>query len=439
MAITWQDLRRRIAQQTGLLWYVGSYDGNDSNQRALRSTDAARYGDNHINGFHVLLVDGEASTRELLVRRFLAANGDIEFIPTLTAPPTGTEYEILPFSATEFLEAARVAIDMSYDSGVLVRQFYTSIIGNSPIYNADFTEWGEDVPDGWVRTGSGSITREQSNADTLLSENSVRLNGVASLYLDETWQRFMPVYREGVDLRFKCWVKSDNSTVGIRLNLGGRQIEVRYNNNVNPNTWKLLELSADITEADTKIEPVLFSVGGNVVFNLPFVETNAERAYRFPVPISTMPDGPLQITSGFILAESDDSRQSWYVGRQIIIPTPRFLTYQHPGRRDKFGILDFSLSRRSPGENEILSLQTDGPLSKPNSILDTTLIEVNESEALLLSSLAAKHLLQRAATGMAPSTALPYERRLLELEMQIDQLSDGAGATRDTATYGLRW
>ena len=133
MSTTWTQIRRDIAQQTGLFWYAGTYNNTDSTPQSITSSVGLPFGDNFLNGFHILLLDGSLAGQELLTRRYRSIEGDIEFIPNLIdRTPNGSVFEILPFAATEFLNALRHAVSIAFDAGNLVRPYWTRMIGGSP-------------------------------------------------------------------------------------------------------------------------------------------------------------------------------------------------------------------------------------------------------------------------------------------------------------------
>jgi hypothetical protein len=84
-------------------------------------------------------------------------------------------------------------------------------------------------------------------------------------------------------------------------------------------------------------------------------------------------------------------------------------------------------------------LRGDGPLTVPTSALSTDNLEVTEGESLLLATIAASNLLQRAQTGKSPSVQRSYGQRLEDLHTQLSGLISGAGQARDVATYSIGW
>ena len=277
-----------------------------------------------------------------------------------------------------------------------------------------------------------------SSENTALSENSVKMVGVGSLHLAREWQRFLPSWNND-ELRFQAWVRSDSVHTGIAWRLTDDAFTVQTAHS-GSGAWELLEVVAQTSDLDPRLEPVLFqSANTTSYFNLPFVENEDEVVRQYPIPLRLMPNGPLQITSGFANLEPTEPKLSRYVGRQIVLDPPRFLTYQHPGQGNKFGVLDYSMLRNPPRQHQVLLLRGDGPLTVPTSTISSEMIEVNDSEAVLLASLAARHLLERASTGLSPATVRPYLNRLSELNQQIDTLTGGAGSPRNVATYGLGW
>ena len=373
------------------------------------------------------------------IRRFDATRRELFFMPPTDMIPDGEMLEILPFSPTEFVNAAKVAAQQLFDNGMLVRPYWTRIVGESPMYNADFSVWKNGLPDGWDVSGSGRVTQETNSINVGHSENSVRLEGQTELFLAEQWQRFLPAYYEEEEIDLRCWVRGSGELgVGWRLTSGPALTEpIMYTGN---GEWQYLESTIIVPKTAPKMEPVLFSgAGANGYFNMPFVQSDGQRVWRYPFPSLSLPGGPLQITGAYFNSENNDVRQSLYLYSQIVVQQPRVLSYQHAGTDDKYGILDWSLNRKIPFRGEMLQIRTDAPLSTPNHPTDTTIIEASDNEALLFASVAAKHLLQRASAGRSPAAVAPYVNRLRELDDQITQLGFGQGKPRNVATYGIGW
>ena len=116
MARTYTQIRHLTAQQTGLFFTTGTADSGGATT-ILRDSSLARYGDDRLNGHHLLLTSGDPSETELFIRDFFQADGDAAFRPELSGAPDTLTYEVLPFSGTDFLEATQTAIYELYDRG----------------------------------------------------------------------------------------------------------------------------------------------------------------------------------------------------------------------------------------------------------------------------------------------------------------------------------
>ena len=308
------------------------------------------------------------------------------------------------------------------------------------MYNADFAVWDVDKPDGWDLS-SGTCTQLTGGGDIGLSEQSVRVTS-GTLSLSPTWQRFLAPYQnEGVYLH--CWVRASAAGSGIRLRISETEsVEVEHSGG---GAWELLSVIIQTDHENPLLQPELFGSVGGAEFNLPFMSESYEQVYEYPYPLRIMPNGPRQVTLGWVNPFRDDigGLSKTPISRQRVVTPPRLLTYQHPGVDDKYGVLDWSLSRFAPREEQVMTLRGDAPITLPTQAVyrpgQDIIMEVTDEEALILASYAAKHLLERASAGLAPSVVRPYRERIGELEETIATLSKGAGNPRNVATYGLGW
>ena len=127
------------------------------------------------------------------------------------------------------------------------------------------------------------------------------------------------------------------------------------------------------------------------------------------------------------------------VGRTRPVIDYRLIKHHDENTTTQIGVLDFSQSRKPLGDGRLMWLRGDGPLTVPTSALSTDSLEVSESESLLLCSLAAMNLLERAAAGAPASTRQAYQDRISRLGGLAADLSQGAGQARDAASYSLGW
>ena len=132
MARTYTQIRQLTARQTGLLYTTGTADSGGATT-VLRDAALTRYGDDRLNGHHLLLTSGSPTYTELFIRDFFQADGDAVFRPELAGAPDSLTYEVLPFSGTQFLECTQDAILELYDRGFLQRHLWMRMMGGSPL------------------------------------------------------------------------------------------------------------------------------------------------------------------------------------------------------------------------------------------------------------------------------------------------------------------
>ena len=448
MARTYTQLRQLTAQQTGLLWYASTISSTGSTATILRDSSLSRYGEDKFNGYHILLTSGSPNYTELIAKDFFSEEGDIRFEPELNADPDSLNYEILPFSGTDFLRAIVDAIHFSYDQGWLSRHHWSRMIGGSPIYNADFSYWtSATAVDGWTAS-STTPSRERASSNLALSETSIGLTTAAGYVgLDPLWQRYLQDFK-GSSVTLFCNVIATNANnARISLYNGSENYSGYHSGSGFP---ELLHVTVDTTTSDASIQPRLYtSTTTTAYFNLPFISGGSLRSSinvrEYPFTIATMPDGPSLITAARMNVTEDEFATGRGLGtvrqlsRQRTVLGGNLVQHHDENTTTQVGVLDFTSSPRPPMDEEVMWLRGDGPLTVPTSALSTDNLEVTEGESLLLATIAASNLLQRAQTGKSPSVQRSYGQRLEDLHTQLSGLIAGAGQARDVATYSIGW
>jgi len=443
MSRTYEQIRHLTARQTGLFFTTGTAD-TGGQTTALRDDALSRYGDDRLNGHHLLLTSGSPSYTELFIRDFFQADGDILFRPELTGAPDSLTYEILPFSGTQFLEATQAAILELYDRGLLSRHFWMRAMGGSPVYNADFSYWSSSTAiDGWTASSS-SVAQERASANIAMSETSARLHtAVGYIGLDAKWQRYLNDLK-GDDITLYCWVKTSAGS-NARLNLYDGSSNNYSSYHSGGGDWELLHVEASTSETDTSVQPRLhIDTTSQAYFNMPWI-TSAQFIRTYPFAHQLMPDGPYEILETTMGIEEDKFAAGRGLGtiRQQGKSRPivdyRLVKHHDENTTTQVGVLDFTQSRRAPSDGRLMWLRGDGPLTVPTSSLSTDYLEVTESESLLLATSAAMILLQRAVAGAPASTRETYLSRVQRLADTFDEIALGAGQSRDVATYSMGW
>ena len=444
MARTYTQIRQLTAQQTGMFFTTGTADSSGGATTVLRDGALTRYGDDRLNGHHILLTSGSPTYTELFVRAFCQSDGDAVFRPEFAGSPDSLTYEILPFSGTDFLEAIQASIYELYDRGYLSRHFWMRGVGGSPLYNADFSSWSSSTAiDGWTASSS-SVARERASENLAMSETSARLHtAVGYVGLDAKWQRYLLDYK-GNSVTLYCWVKTSTGS-NARLNL--------YNGSNNYSSyhggggdWELLHVTVDTSETNTAFQPRLhIETTSEAYFNMPWIKCEGLRVREYPFVISLMPDGPYEVLETTMGIEENEFASGRGLGsiRQVGKSRPmvdyRLVKHHDENATTQVGTLDFGQSRQAPSDGRLMWLRGDGPLTVPTSALSTDNIEVTESESLLLATISAIRLMERGMSGAPSSTRRSYGERLGGLHLMVENLLEGAGQSRDTATYSLGW
>jgi hypothetical protein len=444
MARTYTQIRHLAAQQTGMFFTTGTTDSSGGATTVLRDGALTRYGDDRLNGHHILLTSGSPTYTELFIRDFFQADGDAVFRPELAGSPDSLTYEILPFSGTDFLEATQTSIYELYDRGFLSRHFWMRGMGGSPLYNADFSSWSSSTAiDGWTASSS-SVARERASENLAMSETSARLHtAIGYIGLDAKWQRYLLDYK-GNNVTLYCWVKTSAGS-NARLNF--------YNGSNNYSSyhggggdWELLHVTVDTSETDTAFQPRLhIDTTSEAYFNMPWVKCQGFRVREYPFVISLMPDGPYELLETTMGIEENEVASGRGLGsiRQVGKSRPmvdyRLVKHHDENASTQVGTLDFGQSRAAPSEGRLMWLRGDGPLTVPTSVLSTDSLEVTETESLMLATFTAIRLIERGMAGAPSSTRRAYSERLTNLHDTAVGLIAGAGQARDTATYSLGW
>ena len=440
MSRTYEQIRQLTAKQTGLFFTTGTADSGGQTT-ALRDAVLTRYGDDRLNGHHVLLTSGSPTYTELFIRDFFQADGDVLFRPELAGAPDSLTYEILPFSGTQFLESIQAAILELYDRGLLSRHFWMRAMGGSPLYNADFSYWSSSTAiDGWTASSS-SVARERASANIALSETSARLHtAVGYIGLDDKWQRYLNDYK-GDEITLYCWVKcSAGSTARLNLYNGSNNYSSYHGGG---GDWELLHVQVDTSKTDTAIQPRLhIDTTSQAYFNMPWIATQ-QTVRTYPFTHELMPDGPYEILETVMGIEKDEVASGRGLGtirqqgRSRLVLNARLVKHHDENTTSQIGVLDFTQSRKAPSDGRLMWLRGDGPLTVPTSSLSSDYLEVTESESLLLATSAAIILLQRAVAGAPASTRETYLSRVQRLADTFDEIAIGAGQSRDVATYSM--
>lgn len=449
MGQTYSQIRELTAKQLGLTYITGTVDSSGSTTNILRAVALTRYADRRLSGMHLLLTSGSPTFTELFVRNSFQQDGDLLFRPELGAAPDSLTFELLPFAGTDFLRSTQDAILQLYDLGLLSRDFWIRMVGGSPIYNADWSYWNTSTTvDGWT-LDTTTLGRERASGNLALSETSLALTTASGfISLDEQYQRFLDDFK-GDTVLLHCLVKtSAASTARIAIYDGTTINYSSYHGG--GDDWEMLTVELATSKSDSQLQPRLYAdTTTTAYFDMPWVSQGSPRGTgrvrAYPFPDAVMPDGPYETLVSILNVEKDDiAAGRGYAsvrqpGRARSLLGGRVVKHHDENATTQTSVLDFSLSGRPPLDDQLLWLRGDGPLTVPTSALSTDVLEVTQSEGLMLATVVAINLLERASVGAPSSTRRTYGQRLSELQTQLSSLIGGAGEERSVAQYSLGW
>ena len=442
MARTRAQLRELTVSQLGLPYISGTSDTASAGTDTLKDTpDLQQYRDDALIGGWVFIADGSPNFRHLQIIDSSQSAGTVNYIPTLSAAPTGRAYEILPFSAKAVHQAIDSAAHSLFDQGSLLREFWMkSIVVGSPIYNSSFELWGGTTAvDGWIAAGAGvAQTRERDSGNIGMSETSMGLASASSsegrLQLDHPWRRYLFDMKGGA-LTFYCWVKS-STTSHARIGLSNGSTITYSDYHSGDGDWELLsvEYGSDVT--DTDLIPLLSVATTAKSYFADCWISGGKLITEYPWPIVVAPDGPSTIR--YAMPGIDKSGKT---GDLLQFGHYRSLLDWQFYKSHEMSFPSATTSQRAslilpPGmpNGARLRIMAEGPFTLLDAETETMEVTLPESE--LVAKSAAKALLERQLLNVNLSTRKKYIERMMLLERDIDILSDGHGQAANVATFG---
>ena len=442
MARTRAQLRELTVSQLGLPYISGTSDTASAGTDTLKDTpDLQQYRDDALIGGWVFIADGSPNFRHLQIIDSSQSAGTVNYIPTLSAAPTGRAYEILPFSAIAVHQAIDSAAHSLFDQGTLLREFWMrSIVVGSPIYNSSFELWGGTTAvDGWIAAGAGvAQTRERDSGNIGMSETSMGLASASGsegrLQLDHPWRRYLFDMKGGA-LTFYCWVKS-STTSHARIGLSNGSTITYSDYHSGDGDWELLsvEYGSDVT--DTDLIPLLSVATTAKSYFADCWISGGKLITEYPWPIVVAPDGPSTIR--YAMPGIDKSGKT---GDLLQFGHYRSLLDWQFYKSHEMSFPSATTSQRAslilpPGmpNGARLRIMAEGPFTLLDA--ETETMEVTLPERELVAKSAAKALLERQLLNVNLSTRKKYIERMMLLERDIDVLSDGHGQAANVATFG---
>lgn len=417
---TRQLLRRRTARQIGLNVYkTGTAESSGSTTTGLQDNSRRLEADDFFSGAFLRLVSGSPSETDLMITS--NSDGLLSLRPALAAAPDSLQYEILPVHADTIHDALSDAFSDLHQRQILTRpHLYKGLVGGSPSYNADWSEWGASDPVGYDGTGGGSATINHNILN--IGDQSALLDDY-TLSVDEPFQRyFFDMTSQTVTLY--GWVWSDTaSEARIGINLDGSTTWSSYH--TGGSGWELLNVEVSTGSSIDSFAPTFTTSGDVAYFDLWWVE-GTSTVFEYPVPLldSHLITGISQSTElGSAGPPYPQSQQRMLK----IAPTISIQTVPEVDR--EYGILTFTTGRPASGHRCII--QVDAPLTIPTD--DTTIINITPTQEYLVAKKAAALILE-GLVGRLPSNARDSAlSRLALLTEQIEELETGMTTTSRSA------
>ncbi|HHT9130879.1 MAG TPA: hypothetical protein ACFYED_00130 [Candidatus Tripitaka californicus] len=429
MGRTRTQLRQLTARQLGLPFVSGTSTASSATTLTAVA-ELSYYADSELVGAAVYLPD--ATVKDRVVTGFVQSTGVATFRPSSSGGMDGTDsYELLPFPATAIHQAIDEALLALYDQGLLVRPLWLHGVTGSPIYNADMAYWTTSaLLDGWT-VATSTLSQQTGAAAKWIGESAARI-GTANGYLtlDAKWARYLADL-EGQSVRLHAWLRA-SATGNNRVSMLEDGSSVKDSGvHSGDSDWHLVSTdSYTLTAGETDISIRIERAGGNVDCSFLWLEHGAGVPSLHPIPIALMPDGPTEILLsplGF-----DDTNRTAYVRPRNASPVGGwdFVRYHDEALDVETGVIVW---RTTPPAGRMMWIQGAGPLTLPTA--DTGVVELDQTESLLVAKAAAIILLER---NMYRGGAR-WAERVARLARDVQALSEGHGSSRDSASLGPDW
>lgn len=424
-----EEIRQMVIDQLEVPQIKGTAGGSGSGTSTMRDNDLERFGDNDLIGAWLHFTSGSPTHTNVRITDNVQSTGIVTFRPTIASAPDLLTYEILPYESDAVHTAINEAMDELYDTGDLVRNAWINhwIIG-SPIYNSTFDYWdGTATVDGWTATGSTLARLAYSSDHIVPSQFAVRLSGSAggTLALDSKYEQFLQDLT-GDSITIRAWVRT-SATSNSRAQLwvdGSAVVSTDYHSG--DGQWELVSattygVSDSATRIGIKLENAKTNAGD---FGAVWVE-GGTRIREYPFPIGFAPDGPDSVL-GYSVDIHSSNKVSTIRARQMRNIRYEFNRYKFSD--DELGVLEL---RDTPHYEGVLRMPVSVPLTLPT--LDADNIEVSRMDSLLIAKLAAAKLLIKDMMHSPATHRQRAQERAGILMQEVRQLSEGRGATTETA------
>ena len=427
MARTRTQLRQMVIDQLEVPKITGTAGGSGSSTSTMRDNDLERFGDNDLIGAWLYFSSGSPTFTDVRITDNVQSTGIVTFRPTQAAAPDLLTYEILPYESAAIHTSINEAMDELYDSGTLVRNIWLNHwLTNSPIYNSGFEYWtSTSAVDGWT-VGTTTVSRRSYSSDHIVpGQNAARLAAAGTLTLDDKYAQFLQDL-SGDTLTLRAWVRTGTGS-NSRANLlvdGSVVASTDYHSG--DGQWELVSADGyNIADTATKIGIQLQnSQAATGDFGAVWLE-GGTRIREYPFPIGLAPNGPDAVYS-YHVAVDEDNKVSTVNARRMNGVRYSFNKYKYS--TDELGVLELQSTPRS---GQVLRMPTSVPLTLPSA--DSSNIEVNRVDSLLIAKMAAsKLLIKDMMHGPATFRARASERASI-LMQEVRQLAEGRGATASNA------
>jgi hypothetical protein len=431
MTRTRTQLRRATVEQLGLPLITGTSNSTGNTTTTLKDTpDLQRFADNALIGAWIYFTGSTPSFSDCRITDSSAANGSATYRPTMDSSPNSEAYEILPFEAPAVHQALDEALLRVYDMGLIQRPMWLQSVVGSPIYNSDFSYWtSSSALDGWT-ANTATLSRQQGVAQQWVNANSARLGSSdGTVTLDTTWRRFLTdISAGGQSISVHAWVKSGTGS-DARINIvpgSGSTSNSSYHGA--DSEWQLLSkegVSIGATDMDWTVQ--LEGGAGNAEFNDIWIE-GGQMVPEHPIPSNILPGGPTAIYISPMELSTNNASARVRPGNATPWRDWRWLKYRDEAQDVEYGIIRWL---KFPPKGYRMWVEGSAPLSIPTA--DTSAIEVDRMESILVAKMAALDLVERNFDTSQPRWA----KRQGELSRDIAILAEGRGESNKAVALGM--
>jgi hypothetical protein len=434
MARTVLQLIERVGQILDQSHFVNdTFNSSGHTATAFVADILERWADSSFYGKHLYIDGGTPSRRDHIITASSQTDGQLSVRPGTAAVPNSLTFMILAASRQDIVDYLTAAILELHDNGDLVREFeMRGLVGGSPLYNAGFDYWtSSTTPHGWSRNGSATLARERNSSFLFASEQSLKVSGsVDYIKLDEPFKRYLEDLK-GETVRMFFPVKtSTGSAARINLYTGSNNYSSHHSGNGN---WQVLDTgNITVSSTATDLEPRLYNDTTSAVYFADGWITTSASIRDIPWPIQLMSRiHRVDESSASQRPDGDSVGVARQLGSLSVLHQYRDRRHTDEATTTQLGLLQFWGDSIPAGEHRLV-ITGSGPLALPSA--DTDNVEVDQTEAEIVVSLAAAMLLEDAIPGRSLSAQTDLRGRAARLRATVSELAGGYGQRANAPT-----